>query len=277
MDRSRSKGRHSVGSHPGSDYGYAGGYGMPETGAFPPSGFPSNGMAADCGAQLEGEYDMAAYDDVGYGATNEGAWLDKPAQDGQDGGIDEPRIISGSSSCGSDARQWRQPEVGVRGADGKTSSRSGRGSSGAPGAKPDMANCVKGVLARIEEALTKLDDDGQPTKADQCASSCSGSDPGLRAASASGQRRRAGDGGGRAPNGHGAPDDLWPRGSPTGGASGRSGRTPAGTHGSSSGRPGTSRGGSTAADGRTPRRDRQRNAAQTARPTDVWRAADSWG
>merc|ERR1719440_2074716 len=83
---------------------------------------------------------------------------------------DEPRYYSGSSSCGSEARR---PNSGYRtrssgqagasyrtGADAGESRHSRRGAGGSnPIASPEMVNCAQSVLARIEEALTKLDGD----------------------------------------------------------------------------------------------------------------------
>jgi len=96
---------------------------------------------------------------------------------------EEPRYWSGSSSCGSESRALRAPIQSLHHPRGSSRSgsrvggsyRSGAGipdtclggpgdpgkiggpASNAPIASPEMANCVQGVLARIEEALTKLD------------------------------------------------------------------------------------------------------------------------
>lgn len=111
---------------------------------------------------------------------------------------DEPRFWSGSSSCGSDSRAWRASagsrQSGRSGAGNRRSGSHGNSELGipdtclggpgdlgsiyskelpstqtrrhdessndGPGASVEMANCVQGVMARIEEALTKLDGSG---------------------------------------------------------------------------------------------------------------------
>eukprot|EP00927_Polykrikos_kofoidii_P019813 TRINITY_DN19293_c0_g1_i1.p1 TRINITY_DN19293_c0_g1~~TRINITY_DN19293_c0_g1_i1.p1 ORF type:complete len:551 (-),score=102.17 TRINITY_DN19293_c0_g1_i1:179-1831(-) len=127
----------------------------------------------------------------GYPGT-EGVWSDWPG--GWSNGYDErrpcvyeddePRILygggmlnSGSSSCGSDARQvhghghphshqqsavpGRSRRSGRSGpGSGPIASSGGSGGSGPPAATGEMAHRVKGVLARIEEALVKLDSNG---------------------------------------------------------------------------------------------------------------------
>lgn len=73
---------------------------------------------------------------------------------------------------------------------GRHSRRSGGPSSGgAPIASPEMANCVQGVLARINEALTKLDS-GAPQEADSTASGPSSTGQGQRPRTSNGESHR---------------------------------------------------------------------------------------
>eukprot|EP00418_Pyrodinium_bahamense_P068773 CAMPEP_0179102662 /NCGR_PEP_ID=MMETSP0796-20121207/47527_1 /TAXON_ID=73915 /ORGANISM="Pyrodinium bahamense, Strain pbaha01" /LENGTH=483 /DNA_ID=CAMNT_0020800543 /DNA_START=59 /DNA_END=1512 /DNA_ORIENTATION=+ len=125
-----------------------------------------------------------------YGSTGSGGAWNWPGRGGEPEDQEEFRYASAGSSNGSDGRLWHRPSARPRAASAgrHRSGRAGQygysqtmgsgipdpsmrgpcdlgadygpgvgGQSAPSGASAEMANCVKGVLARIEEALTKLD------------------------------------------------------------------------------------------------------------------------
>jgi hypothetical protein len=148
--------------------------------------------------------------------------------------MDDPIYCSRSSSCTSESRPWQcHPDLDQH----------------QPGAPRELASCVEGVLARIEEALTNLDGGGGPGDSDGCKTGFS--DPW--------HQGRAGDTAATA-------------------RAGRHGRS------RSSGTPvRVARGGTSTRppppSGAPPppeHHPRTRGLDPNARPSDIWRQADSW-
>mmetsp|Transcript_28662 Transcript_28662/g.66478 ORF Transcript_28662/g.66478 Transcript_28662/m.66478 type:complete len:374 (+) Transcript_28662:135-1256(+) len=101
--------------------------------------------------------------------ASEEAWRWSAGNVEPDGGLmdhafqaDDAKYWSAGSSCASDALYARSGRVsaGNRSSWPVAASTARNNNNAPPGEQPpslEMANCVKGVLARIEEALTKLD------------------------------------------------------------------------------------------------------------------------
>eukprot|EP00928_Gymnodinium_smaydae_P022213 TRINITY_DN18723_c0_g2_i1.p1 TRINITY_DN18723_c0_g2~~TRINITY_DN18723_c0_g2_i1.p1 ORF type:complete len:436 (-),score=84.58 TRINITY_DN18723_c0_g2_i1:235-1542(-) len=161
----------------------------------------------------------------------------------QTGDHEEPRYASGASSCGSDARAWRHHQGGKP--QQPRPSMEGPGPGRTSGGSAEWASCVNGVMARIEEALTHLND-GAATAGmvEMGEGGCGGVDR-TRTRPTAGPRWR--------------PSSV-----------GRTG-------------PPTARGVGAYAVGGTPRRvsARPRSCGIAAggygRPREIWRTADSWG